>query len=246
MKVQINADDFGNDENRTLAIVEAWRMGFLTSTTLMANCAWAERAMQLARENGFLERVGLHLNLTEGRPLTERIRHEPLLCDEDGTFNARFHLSSRTRLFLPRSASEAIAEECEAQVRRFLSLGGVYLHLDSHHHVHTDFSVARVVFPIIRRFGFRSVRKSRTLATTLTPFKRVYKLLFNLYAQVAVGTETDDFTDFPGFVAEYSKRYSDWAVEIMVHPLYDGEGTLVDVAEPIVNERTFLMEKEVV
>ena len=43
--------------------------GVVTLASVMVNGAAAEAGIQLARERGFLGRLGLHLNLTEGRPL---------------------------------------------------------------------------------------------------------------------------------------------------------------------------------
>ena len=50
----------------------------------------ADNAYKIACDNGFLENVGLHLNLTEGKALSEECAKSEL-CDENGYFKGTFH-----------------------------------------------------------------------------------------------------------------------------------------------------------
>ena len=85
-----NADDFGKSESVNRAIMTCFEKGFVDRTTLMVNMDAAESAVSLAKSAGFADRVGIHLNLTEGMPLTAPIRSNPLLCDANGRFHAAF------------------------------------------------------------------------------------------------------------------------------------------------------------
>ena len=75
--VIINGDDFGMNERCSKAIAQAIEKGLITDTTAMANGEWLDKALALARDNGFADRLGIHLNLTEGKPLTEAICRYP-------------------------------------------------------------------------------------------------------------------------------------------------------------------------
>ena len=75
------ADDFGLSEEVNAAIVEAFDRGLLTGASIIANMPAFEEACELAAEHGFQDRVGTHLNLTEGTPLTERGFDAPLHPD---------------------------------------------------------------------------------------------------------------------------------------------------------------------
>ena len=77
----IVADDFGVSEQRNLGILHAMEAGVVTLASVMVNGAAAEAGIQLARERGFLGRLGLHLNLTEGRPLLGAAEVPSLLLD---------------------------------------------------------------------------------------------------------------------------------------------------------------------
>ena len=70
----VNADDFGLSHEVNMAIVEAFKKGLINNTTIMVNMPGFEEAVRLAEKYGFFDRVGLHLNLFEGKHLTEDIK----------------------------------------------------------------------------------------------------------------------------------------------------------------------------
>lgn len=238
-KITVNADDFGWDENRTHAILQAYKQGLIHTTTAMANMPWFDRAIEMVKETGLAEHVGLHLCLTEGIPLTERIKKCPRFCDADGNFNKVFHLSLRTRLKITSEESRAVAEEATAQMEKYCAAGLPWMHLDSHHHSHTDWSIARVVMPIAKKMGFKSVRRARDLGSGMGVFNRVYKAFINRYLGRTIGFETQRFgsyRDVVGCAASLPKRVP---VEMMVHPMYkvgnrlDLAGELLDTDHPM-------------
>src|ERR1044071_2461422 len=64
----VNADDFGYTAGINRAIVDAHHTGMVTSTSLMANGAAFEDAIEHARRTPGLD-IGCHLNLVEGIPI---------------------------------------------------------------------------------------------------------------------------------------------------------------------------------
>lgn len=124
----VNADDFGRTPGVNAGIVEAYKRGIVTSTTLMVNFAASAEAAALARENPALG-VGLHLALTGGKPtlppdqvLSLVDGHGLLPAKPDGLAGAR--------------PAEILAE-ARAQLQRFRELlGRNPTHFDSHHHSH--------------------------------------------------------------------------------------------------------------
>ena len=238
-KIIVNADDFGWDENRTRAIIQAYKLGLIHTTTAMANMPWFDRAIEMAKEAGLAGHVGLHLCLTEGFPLTERIKKCPRFCDAEGNFNKVFHLSLRTRLKVTSEESKAVAEEATAQMEKYCAAGLPWMHLDSHHHSHTDWSIARVVMPIARKMGFKSVRRARDLGSGMGLFNRVYKTFINRYLGRAIGFETQRFGSYRDIVACLPSLPQQATVEMMVHPMYkvgdnlDLAGDLQDTDHPL-------------
>jgi predicted glycoside hydrolase/deacetylase ChbG (UPF0249 family) len=70
----INADDFGLSTSVNRAVVASLQASLCSSTTIMANQPAFLEACQLAHDHRLFDRVGVHLVLTEGSPLTEAIK----------------------------------------------------------------------------------------------------------------------------------------------------------------------------
>lgn len=133
MKVLIvNADDFGLNDAATEGIADAYLSGSVTSTTMMVNAPSLSRAADFALSYPSLG-VGLHFNLTWGRPLCEK-GSVPALIGADGCFLSRGQLAKR--LLFGRIPIEQIRLELDAQIAAFRSLGLNPTHIDSHQHVH--------------------------------------------------------------------------------------------------------------
>ncbi len=228
----INGDDFGKTQDINEAVRECFERRFITNTTLMVNMPWADDAVEMAKEYGFFEAVGLHLNLTSGYPLTKRIRKEPRFCRKDGSFNAFFQTHTLTRLAISSREAQAVREEAEAQIRKYFSYGLPEKHLDSHHHVHTDRSVIGVLMPLMLKYGFRSVRLTRNLYLKMNPLKRVYKAAFNRKLRGSGLFTTDYFGSFKDLSAMEGKLKTGALIEVMVHPMYDSEEGLSDSGVP--------------
>lgn len=247
MKLVVNADDFGIDENRTTAILECFRLGAISRTTAMVNMSYFMTAVEVIKSMGLVDRMGLHLNLTEGVPLTARMRECRVFSDGGGCFTGDFHRCGKMRLWLPAGTEVILRDELRAQIEKFLASGAVLLHIDSHHHVHTDYSVARVLLPLLREYGFKSIRKSRNLCVGVSFPKRIYKAFFNRY--VTRGrVSTDWFGSFEDFQQCLNGIGTNDSVEVMVHPMFgtlkqlDRGAVLTDSGCPIAEELLFYRE----
>ena len=230
-KVVINADDFGKDENATMAIAESFRRGFITQTTLMVNMPWAEKAVELARKEGFADKVGLHLNLTEGRPLTEGIAKCDVFCAGNGEFRGRHSTSDELSR---RDVRQAFKGEVQAQVFKYVSYGLPLMHCDGHHHVQSKIHVAKILMPILRDNCFKSIRRPYNVwVNPLSPHirSRIQQLLFRMLAVRNRLSTSDYFTGW-GEIALCERLFKrNCRLELMVHPRYDAQGNLIDVTD---------------
>ena len=220
IQIIVNADDYGFDENRTKAILQAYNEGWISTTTAMVNMPWFEKSLELAKGSRLFDNIGLHLNLTEGTPLTESIKKSPSFCDENGQFNAVFHRSKKDRLFLPKFERDAVKEEATAQFEKYCCSGLTSFHLDSHHHSHTDWSVADIVLPLAQKFGFKRVRMSRNFGAGLTVPKRIYKYFLNKKLQRDLLPNTVYFCNYGDFEKNWQYLPDQSSLEIMSHPLF--------------------------
>ncbi|MCR5687524.1 MAG: ChbG/HpnK family deacetylase [Lachnospiraceae bacterium] len=229
MALIINADDFGLNENVNSAIAEAFAKGLIDRTTLMANMPSAASAMQLAASEGFSDKVGLHINLTSGRPLTEKIACDPVMC-RGGEFTAEFARNIKTRFFLPRRTCEAVEGELRAQLDAYRELGGTLWHIDSHHHVHTDPSIWLILKKVLKDYPVTSVRLGRNMYRGGNPLMHIYKSVLNRSIRRFCRTRPDLFGSASDHESYFAGRDTarDYEIEVMVHPVYDGEKKLAD------------------
>lgn len=232
----INADDFGYSPKVNDAVCECFRRGLINRTTVMVNMPFCEDALKLARENGFLEKVGLHLNLTEGRALSEEMRNSPL-CDENGIMKGTFHIPFKARIYLNKKIRNAIYAEAVAQMEKYFEMGFKLKHMDSHNYTHTYFSVWTAVSKAMKKYGFDSTRISRNVSPEGFSFAfAVYKNIINfLIRNFKVGGKklftSSYFCSVQDFEQSENKEKIKDSLELMTHPVYI-DGVLTDNTLP--------------
>lgn len=128
----INADDFGLTSGVNAAVMKCVEAGSVSSATLMVSGEAASEAGELASQNERLG-VGLHFNLTQGKPLTDPAEI-PSIVNRDGDLVSRTRLL--TRWLTGRLRREEIETEFKAQLSNFFDLCPQMSHIDSHQHVH--------------------------------------------------------------------------------------------------------------
>ncbi len=154
----VNADDLGLTPGVNHAIIEAHTRGIVTSATLMANMPAFDDAVHLAKAHPTLG-VGLHFNITQGRPVAapEQVRS---LLNEDGEF---FGTSTRLwqRALIGRVRREEIVLEFRAQVEKVLDAGLQLTHVDSHKHAHAIAPVFAAINATLGLYGIHAIRLPR-------------------------------------------------------------------------------------
>lgn len=146
-RIVLCADDYGQAEAVSSGILELLAMGRLTAVSCLVNMpGWKPQAEAL---KPYLQKadVGLHLNFTEGKPLSEAYRQQ---IGEQFMPLSRvlMHAVFRTRTL----RKEALTAEIEAQVEAFRAAIGVMPRfIDGHQHVQH--------LPVIREALFAVSRK---------------------------------------------------------------------------------------
>lgn len=128
----LNADDFGMYDAINDAVVSSFKEGVVRSTTLMAPCPRASRAMDLLKEHPEIV-FGVHLTVICDIPT---YRYGPLapkaktrsLVEDDGCFHRIEHLHG----FLDQAKLDELEIEFRAQIEALLSTGLKPTHLDWH------------------------------------------------------------------------------------------------------------------
>jgi len=154
MKLIINADDLGFSPIVNQTIYELHNLGQLSSTSLVVNMPASQLALDEIKDYPDL-RVGIHLNLTKGKPISPQTMI-PSLVKRSGYF---YHPA----LFYPRAIVGAISPhdvetECRAQIEFAMKAGLGPSHLDSHNHWHILPHLFRIVQKLALEYNITSIR----------------------------------------------------------------------------------------
>lgn len=124
-RIILCADDYGQNESISQAIVDLLQQKRLSATSCMVTSPhWQETAPKL---KPYLNRadIGLHLNLTEGKPLSSALPATIPLND------------LLIKAFTRKLDQKQISAEFRAQLDRFSEEFGMQPdYLDGHHHIH--------------------------------------------------------------------------------------------------------------
>jgi chitin disaccharide deacetylase len=177
-----HSDDAGATPRVTEQILQAWRGGLIDSQSILANGDALELLeRELAAESQRPLRIAVHLNLSEGAPLSA-VSSVPLLVGTDGSFNCTFGRLIKTWTTGSRKTRADLSSQVEAewrqQIVRVRAVAGrrTVSALDGHQHLH----MLPFLFPIAARLakesGIPEIRVSReafhlspTVSDNLTP-----------------------------------------------------------------------------
>lgn len=212
----LHADDFGMNSAVNSGILRSFRDGLLTSTSLLANAPNAADACSLwpqliadlngghlpslamrQRSGDDLSRfdLGIHLNLTQGRPLTPTYPSE--LLNQQGQFPGIGPVFGRLRSVGSRFR-DAVRRELEAQIEFMLDHQVAPTHLNGHQYVEIMPGVAELVPDLMKKFSIPVIRvaretslmqtvlfKGRIPAFALSLIKRYYAARFRRLPAIA-------------------------------------------------------------
>ncbi len=171
-KLIVNADDFGLTEKVNQAIIKGHQEGIITSTSLLANGRAFDSAVVLAKQFTSLG-VGVHLNLTEGAPLSALLGLRGLV-NPGGSFRltpvrlACCLLSGAIKL-------SSLEGELRAQIEKLLDAGIRPTHLDSHKHIHLVPAIFRVLMRLAVEYGIGGIRCVRERVAYLSRLVRRHR-----------------------------------------------------------------------
>jgi chitin disaccharide deacetylase len=257
--VFLHADDLGMNRGVTDGIMQGFREGLLTSASLLSNAPDADRALKLWKEliddqaaarlplhsrRSRLEDpfncfdLGVHLNLTQGWPLTGK-NYPGELLDRAGRFPGVFTLFSRLKRHGVRLCRQ-IQTELARQVEFILDHGLQPTHLNGHQYIEMLPVVAEFIPQLLNRYGIHVVRVAEeqsllrsTLFKSFSPYaclmaciKQRYAKRFHrrmeqlevLYPGRFHGTAHAGKIDMPLIRLFLGDRQSSCPVEIGLHP----------------------------
>ncbi|MGN0854423.1 MAG: ChbG/HpnK family deacetylase [Kiritimatiellia bacterium] len=244
MRIIVNADDYGLNANATAAIAECFRRGIVHRTTAMVNMPYFDDALHIAHDSGFADKIGLHINLAEGYPLTEEIKGSRFWCNDDGCFKGGLWKNKLWRFWMPRDVVRLAGIEIDAQMKAFVATGLEMRHFDSHQYICSYWPLNDVVYKTACSNGFRSTRGMFSAPNRQFYCRRVEHLIDKY------GLARPDALLFTKDIPKLADRFfADADIEIHCHPNYrndkgelDNKGDLMDWNLPYDQSLRFLEE----
>ncbi len=163
MRLILNADDLGYSPAVNEAIFHLHDRGRLDSTSLLVNLPHSGAAIKGAAERPALP-VGIHLNLTKGRPCLAP-EQVPSLVGSGGAFFPSPVFFSRALAGRVRLADAEA--ELRAQIERALAAGIALAHLDSHSHWHALPRFGRLVQALAAEHAVPRLRQANPFRALL-------------------------------------------------------------------------------
>ena len=216
----VNADDLGADSSVNRAVIGSFEQGVINSASIMPTMPGFDEACDLVDAARLHAGIGIHLNLSQGRSLTEGIRGLPRFWGPDG-FRARVRAF---RLSTPEAV--AVEHELDAQIQAVVARLPRPSHLDSHHHAHTEWAIGVIVLRLARRYGIPCIRISRNIGPRASLAKRLYKYIYNGRLERA-GLARSRYFGSAADIAPALKHLTG-VVEIGVHPRLSAQGEICD------------------
>jgi chitin disaccharide deacetylase len=203
MRVVFHADDLGLNRAVSDGIFCGFARGLLTSTSVLANATdaprtlkqwkqllgdWSTGQMPSAAARRVLDDpqrpfdLGVHLNLTQGRPLTAD-GYPPQLLDENGCFPS-VHVLFRRLHGLSADMRGAIQRELSQQVHLVLDHGLQPTHLNGHQYIEMLPAISAMVAELLDRLHIKVIRVALERPVLATALKTGVSLPELLLGQV--------------------------------------------------------------
>ncbi len=243
----INADDFGMCRGSNLAVMELLKEGKITSSTIMAPCAWAPEAARFAKENPELA-IGVHLTTTSE---WKKYRWAPVnssntdsLRDEEGFF---YHESDD---FEKHCDVEEVKGELIAQIERLKRLGLENpSHMDNHmgslYGIETGrFEIIQMTIELAGKYGlpfrfpmkFTDAQFENDMLAIHVPKEMIQQFIGGMTSlaqnvKVAMpdyllpshwnGPQKESYENYREYIYEFYRTFEPGVTETYIHPSYE-------------------------
>ena len=188
--------------------------GVVTSATMLANGDAIEEAAAETRRFPQCS-FGVHLNLTEFRPVAPSRGLAPIL-DDRGRFKGNYI----RQITIGGALKRAIFTEWCAQIETLIALGMKPSHIDSHHHTHTIPTLLPVLRSVRKKYEIEKVRISRNVYVPADPVMlKIKKAAYNATLRWVAGFKTTAlFSGLDMFLTTRNAAAGARSIELMVHP----------------------------
>ena len=155
----VSADDFGISPGVNNAVIGAHKNGSLTHASILVNMPFSREAYARKSNEAPGLRVGLHLNLSMGAPVSPPGTVN-VLVDGEGMFRHGFLGLSLLPVFTLKKKEVLlqVEMEIESQIKECLRHGIKPGHIDSHQHIHTIPWIFAITLKLAEKYNIDRVR----------------------------------------------------------------------------------------
>lgn len=209
-KILIIADDLGIDSLTNERITDCFEKGLISSTSVMVTMPGFEEAVQWYKRQSLEPKLGIHLDLDGGKPVSDAFRT---------AYGDKKLFYPGGRLTADRKYLEILEQELDAQIQKLINSGIALHHIDSHHHKHTNWPVAKIVVRLAKKYGGVRIRVAGNVLYPSAFHKQVYRSLLNNYFKKHSNPQNHipNFARLEKFMAVNPSINGD-SIELMTHP----------------------------
>ncbi len=150
-KFILNADNFGKNSDYNRGVLNGYNNGFVTSASIVANGEAFDTAINEILPECQQLSVGVHLDITQGKPLTDA----NLLIDNTGEFSSTF--LSLIKAVNNDALLREIEAEFRAQIEKVQTVCKI-THIDSVEHIHVIPKLFNLVCKLADEYSIPYVR----------------------------------------------------------------------------------------
>ena len=200
----INSDDFGLNESINQAIIIAAKERTINSTSVLANYLETESNIDDLKLHNL--NVGLHANLTAGKPIKKKSNGSTLTNNLNHFFKLPIFL---LRYFLFFFSHDEIQDEFEQQILKLKSKGIKISHIDSHQHIHLLPGIWKIINLLALKHQIPRVRISLERVSLKDPLILILKkIIFTLLNIFNKKYDKIQYYKFYGLSMQNQKNYS--------------------------------------
>ncbi len=238
MKYVINADDCFGYDGVTEKIIEFLKCGLVSQTTAILTFQDdLDRHVNLIFREGLEDKVGLHVSLTRGHPVSKEMSSSKYSASN---WLVNFILNKKTAFFfLPYKYKKAIEAEIDAQMRLYKKLGLKSFHFDSHGNYHCYFSLFKLFIKLGKKHGFETIRLPYAEHSKNILYRMIKNHIRNSFKKNFKTVEYATLT-----IDEALKYEGNESIEIMVHPSPDSEIEDKKIEKFVKDNLNMVMTKE--
>ena len=149
----INSDDYGYSLSVNRGIAKALESNIISSATIMANADCFEDAVKKAKEGKFLEKLGVHINLTEGTPLGKNYK---TIVNKKGEFLGISALILKS--IFKKIDYKEVLEEVELKIQKCQNASIPISHIDTHQWSQLTKEVSRAIINSAYKYNVSCIR----------------------------------------------------------------------------------------